>query len=86
MSGIAAQLIATNGLLARGLSSCIARASNSLPVPLSPSSSVVAEVGATFSIVRQARVMASLVAMTPASGREPWTRVSARFCASRPWM
>ena len=36
VSGIAAQLIATNGPSARGLSACSARANSSLPVPLSP--------------------------------------------------
>ena len=44
VSGIAAQLIATNGPSARGLSACSARANSSLPVPLSPSSSTVASV------------------------------------------
>ena len=34
---MAAQLIATNGPSARGLSACSARANSSLPVPLSPS-------------------------------------------------
>ena len=45
-SGIAAQLIATNGPSARGLSTCSARANSSLPVPLSPSRSTVASVAA----------------------------------------
>ena len=40
-SGIAAQLIATNGPDALGLSACSARATSSLPVPLSPSTSTV---------------------------------------------
>ena len=43
-SGIAAQLMATNGPSARGLSACSARANSSLPVPLSPSSSTVVSV------------------------------------------
>ncbi len=42
LSGIAAQLMATNGPSDRGLSACSARANSSLPVPLSPSSSTVA--------------------------------------------
>ena len=44
LSGIAAQLIATNGPLARPDSWCSARLISSLPVPLSPSSSTVASV------------------------------------------
>ena len=46
VSGIAAQLIATNGASARGLSACSERANSSLPVPLSPSSSTVVSVAA----------------------------------------
>ena len=49
----------------------MARAKTSLPVPLSPCSSVVAFVGATFSIVRQTLSIASLAAMTPSSGDAP---------------
>ena len=45
VSGIAAQLIATNGPAARPLSACSARANSSLPVPLSPRSSTVVSVG-----------------------------------------
>ena len=45
-SGIAAQLTATNGPFARAELSWSARASSSLPVPLSPSSSTVASLGA----------------------------------------
>ena len=37
-------------------------------MPLSPSTSVVASVGATFSISRQTRNISSLVAMIPRSG------------------
>ena len=46
VSGIAAQLIATNGASARGLSAWSDRANSSLPVPLSPSSSTVVSVAA----------------------------------------
>ena len=46
VSGIAAQLIATNGASARSLSACSERANSSLPVPLSPSSSTVVSVAA----------------------------------------
>ena len=45
-SGIAAQLIATNGPSARALSACSARANSSLPVPLSPCSRTVVSVPA----------------------------------------
>ena len=48
MSGSAAQFTATNGPLARALAWWIARATSSLPVPLSPVSSTVVSVGATF--------------------------------------
>ena len=64
-SGMAAQLIATNGPLARGESWCSARESSSLPVPLSPSSSTVASVGA-------ARWTASMVSFQ--AGSSPSTR------------
>ena len=52
VSGIAAQLTATNGPLARGESSCSVRATSSLPVPLSPLISTAAGVGAATSIRR----------------------------------
>ena len=62
MSGIAAQLIATNGPSARGLSAWSARANSSLPVPLSPSSSTVASVcGGAVQLLRdlpQLRILA----------------------------
>ena len=43
---MAAQLIATNGASARGLSACSDRANSSLPVPLSPSMRTVVSVAA----------------------------------------
>ncbi len=75
---MAAQLIATNLLSARGLSRCNARASSSLPVPDSPSSNVVALVGATFSIMRHTLSMPSLAATMPSSGDS-----LARLCRRR---
>ena len=45
---MALQLTATNGLLRRGLASWMARASSSLPVPLSPVISTRASVPATM--------------------------------------
>ena len=47
VGGTAAQLIATNGPRARGLASWIARATSSLPVPVSPVMSTLAALGAT---------------------------------------
>ena len=52
VSGIAAQLIATNGNVARGLSSWIVCATSSLPVPDSPQISTDAAVGAACSMTR----------------------------------
>jgi hypothetical protein len=52
VSGIAAQLTATNGPFARGERSCSVRATSSLPVPLSPLISTAAGVGAATSIRR----------------------------------
>src|SRR5207245_8258106 len=49
VSGMAAQLTATNGPLRRGESSCTVRATSSLPVPLSPVMKSVASVGAATS-------------------------------------
>ncbi len=59
-SGIAAQLMATNGPSARGLSTWSARAKSSLPVPLSPSRSTVASVAA-------ARCSATVTCFSPGS-------------------
>ena len=47
VSGMAAQLTAINGPTERGLELWSARATNSLPVPLSPVINTAAEVGAT---------------------------------------
>ena len=52
VSVIAAQLIATNGFSARGLLRWMARATSSLPVPLSPVISTVESVGATRAMRR----------------------------------
>ena len=49
---MAAQLMATNGFALRGLSEWMVRATNSLPVPLSPVMSTEAVLGATISIRR----------------------------------
>ena len=49
VSGKAAQLTATKAFAARGLRSCSARATSSLPVPLSPRMTTDASLGATAS-------------------------------------
>ncbi len=54
-SGMAAQLMEMNGPSCRGLPSWMARATSSLPVPDSPSSSTVALVGATVPMVSMTR-------------------------------
>ena len=79
---MAAQLMATNGLCARPDRRCTARASSSLPVPLSPNSSTVAFVGATFSIARQRLRMASLTPMMPSSAIAPVRSRSRQFSSS----
>ena len=53
VSGIAAQLMGTNGLPRRGLSSCTVRATSSLPVPLAPVINTDAVLGATISMSRK---------------------------------
>ncbi len=63
VSGIAAQLIATNGNVARGLSSWIVCAMSSLPVPDSPEISTDADVGADCSITRYTVRMPALFPM-----------------------
>ncbi len=72
-SGSAAQFTATKGRPARGLSSWSARATTSLPVPLSPRSSTVARLGATWAITCSTACQAGLRPMTPGkrSGSEP---------------
>jgi len=79
---MAPQLIATKGWLARGLSSCTARASSSLPVPLSPSSSTVTLVGATRSMVRFTFSMASLPVTIRCNGVGTLACASSRFSCS----
>ncbi len=79
---MAPQLMATNGWAARGLSSCTARASSSLPVPLSPSSSTVTLVGATRSMVRFTFCMESLPVTMRRSGVGTFACASCRFSSS----
>ena len=52
-SGRAPQLIGTSGMSARRLWSCRARATSSLPVPVSPQIKTVEFVGATLAIMRR---------------------------------
>src|SRR2546426_909674 len=66
----------TNGRAARGERSCSARATSSLPVPLSPRTSTAESVGATRSIIRSTSCMRGLrVRMSP-KGAAPgaWAR------------
>src|ERR1035441_3757170 len=63
----AAQLIATKGFAARPLCRCSARATSSLPVPLSPSIRTGVSCGATRSIIRSSLRMAALSPTMPVS-------------------
>ncbi len=58
-SGMAPQLMVTNGPSARGERWWISWAMSSLPVPVSPVTSTLTVVGATFSTVRKISFMAS---------------------------
>ncbi len=67
VSGIAAQLIATKGLIrGAGSTRCIVRATNSLPVPLAPVISTEAVLGATSSIRRKISCILREVPTQPA--------------------
>ncbi len=68
VSGMAEQLIATNGPFARGESLCSVRATISLPDPVSPVISTDAELGAAISTMR----------ITSCIGFEPPTRSPSR--------
>ncbi len=67
----AAQLMATNGPAARPLQRCSARAATSLPLPLSPSSSTVASVAATFRSARSTGCMAGAPWLSGGSPADP---------------
>ena len=64
---------------------CSARASSSLPVPDSPSSSTVADVGATFSIVRQIRCISGSRVMMPDMAGACCCACRRRFSSCRSW-
>ena len=86
VSGIAAQLIATNAPLARGLASCSPRASSSLPVPDAPSSSTDTSAGATRSMVRVTLSISGAAVSMPPSAVSPSIRAARRrFSASSAW-
>ncbi len=70
-SGIAAQFTLMNGPSARSLASCSARATSSLPVPLSPRMRTRAGVGATSLICSR---MAWMAAESPTMTRRPRSR------------
>ena len=58
VAGMAAQLMATNGLSRRGERLWMARATSSLPVPDSPVMATLALAGATFSMSSNTRRIA----------------------------
>ena len=74
VSGIAAQLIATNGRSARRLLLWIARATSSLPVPLSPVISTVESLGATRPMRRKS---ARITGLSPIM----WCSMSSSACS-----
>ena len=77
--GTAAQLTLTNGRSRRALRSWIARATSSLPVPVSPRMHTRDSVGATRSTCAMTRCIASLV---HTSSWRPTRRRSCRFSSS----
>ena len=88
VSGSAPQLTGTNGLSARRLCSCSARATSSLPVPVSPRISTVEWVGATLAISCRTRSIDSFeptrfdVAFDPV---QPLLQARYLFVSSRFW-
>ncbi len=80
VSGIAPQFTATNDSLRRGDCAWIARASTSLPVPLSPVRSTVALYSAARSISSSTSIMIGDAATI---GRSPATRSTSRASSSR---
>jgi len=70
----------TNGRWARAERSWMARATSSLPVPLSPSTSTAESVGATRSTTRITSCMRGLLVRMPAKGAAPGA------CARRAWL
>src|SRR5579883_3520170 len=84
VSGMAAQLIGTNGWSARGPSSCSAWARASLPVPLSPRISTATSVAASFSMLRHSRSIVSSPVTIRSIGEGCGRARRRRFSASRP--
>jgi hypothetical protein len=86
VSGSAEQFSATNGRRARSERSWIARATSSLPVPVSPTMSTVARVGATRSTMSNMRRMAGVrPTMASSPPAEVWRlrcATSRRSCSS----
>src|SRR4029079_11415799 len=79
---MAAQLMATN-LPLRLDAWCSPWASTSLPVPLSPSSSTLTLLDASFSMVRQIRSISASRVINPASASGWWRAWRPRVCARR---
>ena len=79
-SGRAPQLIGTKGISARRLWSCSARATSSLPVPVSPRISTVESVGATLAIRRRTVAMPGESPTRSGAPSSRWSRCfSARY-------
>ena len=89
---MAPQLTATNSPAARGLRSWMARATSSLPTPLSPETSTVVRDGATRSMSeKSSRIGALFPIIPPLRVRsasffrsETFSRTSARFSSALP--
>jgi hypothetical protein len=86
VSGMAAQFTGTKGAPVRGERSWRRRAASSLPVPLSPRRSTVAEAGATCRSVSRAARKVGALPTSPPSAASPENRArrarSARFSAT----
>ena len=91
VSGMAPQLMATKGWLARELARWMARATSSLPVPLSPWMSTLASLAATrWALARTSSMREERVTISsrqdcppPARPRLPPCRASAREICAR---
>ena len=78
VSGTAAQLNATNGPVLRGPRWCTARATSSLPVPLSPVISTVASVSARRASIAYTSCITGLSPIMSTGGR--WRATVSRSC------
>ena len=83
--GSAPQWIGTNGRSARAERSWMARATSSLPVPLSPSTSTDESVGATRSTTRSTSCMRALLVRMPLKGAAPGAWARSAWLSRRSW-